>query len=223
MRGEAALCRLAGFCLRIAFGLCLASASPGWAHHRETPHDAATDGIAIPDLSHGQMAAIAAHRAAILGLAARQVPTDRVMQRLETFINLQFSACLWGLVPGSLQDEDSPFNECAHAYLAATRALLLHLQGMPGDRAPARALMARVELDMLRSQAPLAMCRFSEEAFSTAEVIRPAWKDVPFHPASLVSFLGLALAFIGFGWVAARWLSPSRDAQRVPHRHHRAR
>ena len=152
-------------------------------------------------------------------LAARQTPTDRVMRRLETFINLQFSACLWGLVPGSLQDEDSPFNECAHAYLAATRALLLHLQGMPGDRAPARALMARVELDMLRSQAPFAMCRHSDEAFNTAEVIHPTWKDIPFHPASLLSFLGLAFAVIGCGWVAARWLSPPRDTSAIGREH----
>lgn len=215
MCNRAVLCRLVGFCLWIAFGVCLAPASPGWAHRREAPHDAATDGIAVPDLLHGQMAAIAANRAAILDLAARQTPTDRVMRRLETFINLQFSACLWGLVPGSLQDEDSPFNECTHAFLAATRALLLHLQGMPGDRAPARALMARVELDMLRSQAPLAVCRYSDEAFNTAEVIGPAWTDVPFHSASLVSFLGLGLAVIGCGWMAARWL--------LPRPHHRAR
>ncbi len=206
---------LLGLRLWATFGLCLASASPGWAHHRDTPHVAATDGIVIPDLLHGQMAVIAANRAAILDLAARQTPTDRVMRRLETFINLQFSACLWGLVPGSLRDEDSPFNECAHAYLAATRALLLHLQGMPGDRAPARALMAAVELDMLRSQAALAMCRYSDEAFNTAEVIRPAWRDVPFHPASLMSVLGLALAAIGCGWMAARWRSPSRDRSSI--------
>ena len=208
MRDEAVMRRMVGFCPWIAFGLCLASSSPAWAHHREAPRDAATDGIAIPDLLHGQMAAIAASRAAILDLAARQTPTDRVMRRLETFINLQFSACLWGLVPGSLQDEDSPFNECAHAHLAATRALLLHLQGMPGDRAPARALLAAVELDMLKSQAPLAMCRYSGQAFNTAEVIHPAWKDIPFHPTSLASFLGLALAAIGCGWMAARRLSP---------------
>ena len=212
MRDKAALRRLVGFRLWIAFGLCFASASPGWAHHREKPHAAATDGIVIPDLLHGQMAAIAANRAAILDLAARQTPTDRVMRRLETFINLQFSACLWGLVPGSLQDEDSPFNECAHAYLAATRVLLLHLQEMPGDRAPARSLMATVELEMLRSQAPFAVCRYSDEAFNTAEVIRPTWKDILFHPASLMSFLGLALAVIGCVWMATRWLSPFQDA-----------
>ena len=210
MGGKAVLRRLAGFRLWIAFGLCLASASPGSAHYRE-PHAATTDGIVIPDLLHGQMAVIAANRAAILDLAVLQTPTDRVMRRLETFINLQFSACLWGFVPGSLQDEDSPFNECTHAYLAAARALLLHLQGMPGDRAPARALLAKVELEMLRSRTSLSMCRYSDEAFSTAEVIRPTWRDVPFHPVSLVSFLGLAFAVIGCGWMAARWLSPSRD------------
>jgi hypothetical protein len=41
------------------------------------------------------------------------------MTRIENYVNLQSFACLWGLVPGSLKDEGSPFNECAHAYLAA--------------------------------------------------------------------------------------------------------
>lgn len=212
MPSRTALCRLVGLRLWIAFSFCLAVASPAWAHHQGTPQAAATDGIVVPDILHGQMPVIAANKAAILDLAARQTPTDRIMRRLDTFINLQFSACLWGLVPGSLQDEDSPFNECAHAYLAATQALLLDLQEMPGDRALARALMATVEMEMLRSQAPLAMCRYSDEPFNTAEVIRPAWRDVLFHPASLMSFLGSAIAVVGCGWMAARWLSTSRDA-----------
>ena len=50
------------------------------------------------------------------------------MWRLEDYLSLQSFACLWGLVPGSVTDEASPFNECSHAYLAAARALLLHLR-----------------------------------------------------------------------------------------------
>lgn len=181
------------------------SASPGWAHHQGTTHAMVEEGIPIPDISHGQMAVIAANRPAILELAALQTPTDRVMRRLETFINLQFSACVWGLVPGSLRDEDSPFNECTHAYLAATQALLLHLREMPGDRAPVRALAAAIELEMLQNQASLVLCRYSGESFNTAEIVQPNWRDMAFHPGSLAGFLGLALAAVGCGWTAAWW------------------
>ena len=204
---RAASGRPAGLSVRVLFTLlCVISALPAWAHHSRTPHATAEDGISIPDLMHGQMAVIAANRAAVLDLAARQTPTDRVMRRLETYINLQFSTCFWGLVPGSLEDEDSPFNECTHAYLAATRALLLHLQEMPGDRGPARALMATVELAMLNNRAPLVLCRYSGESFNTADVIRPDWRGVLFHPASLLSLLGLALAIAGGGGMAAWWM-----------------
>ncbi len=96
-----------------------ASSIPAWAHREATGRSAPADSISIPNLSHGQMAVIADNRAAILGLAARQIPTDPTMRRLEGFINLQFFDCMWGMVPGSVEDESSPFNECSHAYLAA--------------------------------------------------------------------------------------------------------
>ncbi|MGO9941364.1 MAG: hypothetical protein ACLPIC_01100 [Rhodoblastus sp.] len=150
------------------------------------------------------MAVIAANKAAILELAARQTPTDPVMRRLEGYIHLQFFACMWGLVPGSLNDENSPFNECAHAYLAGTRALLMHLLAMPGDRAPVRALVDKIELEMLENGASLVMCRYSDEPFDTAEIIGPHWGEIPFHPESLFSFAGLALAIVGCAWLAGR-------------------
>ena len=53
------------------------------------------------------------------------------------------------------QDESSPFNECSHAYLAATRALLLHLQTMPGDCTAVRTLIAKIEREMLNNNASL--------------------------------------------------------------------
>jgi hypothetical protein len=67
-----------------------------WAHREPTGGQAPADSISIPNLSHGQMAVIANNRAAILDLAARQIPTDPTMRRLEGFINLQFFDCLWG-------------------------------------------------------------------------------------------------------------------------------
>jgi hypothetical protein len=205
MRGENGSGRLCRALLLIARALLFAaSAAPAWAHHQGSAQAAPAEGISIPSLSHGQMAVIADNRAAILDLAAQQTPTDPVMRRLESFVNLQYFACMWGIVPGSLDDENSPFNECSHAYLAATRALLVHLQDMTGDRTAVRALVAKIELEMLSNGASLVLCRYSDEPFNTAEVIGPHWRDIPSHPPSLMLFVGLALAVLGGGWIAAR-------------------
>ncbi len=186
--------RLPWICLWIAVVILFdALPIPASAHREATGGQAPAESISIPNLSHGQMAVIADNRAAILDLAARQIPTDPTMRRLEAFINLQFFDCMWGMIPGSVEDESSPFNECSHAYLAATRALLLHLQTMPGDRAPVRALIAKIEREMLDNSASLIMCRYSDEPFNTAERITPRWRDIPFHLPSLMTFAGLAL------------------------------
>jgi hypothetical protein len=170
------------FCLWTALAAMVAATpSPAWAHREATGRAAPAESISIPNLSHGQMAVIADHRSAILDLAARQMPTDPTMRRLEAFINLQFFDCFWGLVPGT------------HAYLAATRALLLHLQEMPGDRTRVRALVARIENEMLGNNASLVLCRYSDEPFNTAERIPPHWGEIPFHLPSLMTFSGLAL------------------------------
>jgi hypothetical protein len=201
--GNGSRCLLVALLL-IGCALLFAAPAPAWAHHQGSAQAASTEGISIPSLSHGQMAVIADNRAAILDLAARQTPTDPVMRRLESFVNLQYFARMWGIVPGSLDDENSPFNECSHAYLAATRALLVHLQDMMGDRTAVRALVAKIELEMLGHGASLVLCRYSDEPFNTAEVIGPHWRDIPFHPPSLMMFAGLALAMLGGGWIAAR-------------------
>jgi hypothetical protein len=186
------------FCLWTALAAMIAATpSPAWAHRETTGREAPPESISIPNLSHGQMAVIADNRSAILDLAARQMPTDPAMRRLEAFINLQFFDCFWGLVPGSVEDESSPFNECSHAYLAATRALLLHLQEMPGDRTSVRALVAKIENEMLSNNASLVLCRYSDEPFNTAERIPPHWGDIPFHLPSLMTFSGLALLIAG--------------------------
>jgi hypothetical protein len=210
-------------CRRVSFRLCIAVAlsaivwpAAAWAHREATGRAAAADAISIPSLSHGQMAVIADNRAAILDLAAQQIPTDPTMRRLETFINLQFFNCLWGLAPGSVEDENSPFNECSHAYLAATRALLVHLQTMPGDRTAVRSLVAKIEREMLNNNASLVLCRYSDEPFNTAERIAPHWGQIPFHLPSLITLLSLTLAIIACAGIATRWnrLSSSRDPPR---------
>ncbi len=189
----------------ITFAVLLLAPVPAWAHRQATAHEAPIGGISIPNIAHGQMAIVAARKAAILDLAERQMPTDPTMRRLESFINLQFFACMWGMIPGSLSDENSLFNECTHAYLAATRALLSHLQEMTGgDRTAVRALATTIEQEMLDDGASLIICRYSDEPFNTAEVIGPHWSRIPYHLPSLVTFAALALMIIGCAIMAVR-------------------
>ncbi len=150
-------------------------------------------GLPVPNLTHGQMAVIADHRSAILAVASRQSITDETFRRLLNYANIQYSYCLWGIVPGSVEDENSPFNHCSHAYLAALKALLLHLTE-DGNNQAAVTLAGAIELDMLRRNASLALCVHSGGSFNTAEVVPPAWADVFTHPPSLVLFGGVLLA-----------------------------
>jgi hypothetical protein len=191
--------RLAGLVLA---ALCLAT--PACAHHRSSAAALKAGAIAIPALTHGQMAVIARHRGEIVDLAEAQVPTDETMRRLLAHAKLQRFACWFGLMPGSIADEASPFNECAHAYLAATRALLLHLRRMPGDASAANALAEAIELEMLRDSISLAMCAYSEEPFDTGEIIGPRWVAIPKHPPTLAVFGAAGLALAGCIGVAAR-------------------
>ena len=175
-----------------------AMARPAWAHRERISRSSAPQGISIPSLSHGQMQVIAANLSAIRKLAERQDPTDLTMRRLKDFLNLQEFACLWGLVPGSLTDEASPFNECAHSYLAGARALLMHLREMPGgNRRAVDALASKIELEMLSDNASLTLCRYSDEPFNTNEVIAPHWSRIPTHLPSLETFAAILSLIAG--------------------------
>lgn len=190
--------------LRLAIGgFCLLAAFPAMAHHLGVAHAGPAKGLSIPGLTHGQMVVIAAHRPAILKLADAQTPTDPDLRRLKGYVDLQTFACLWGLIPGAVEDESSPFNECSHAYLAGTRALLMHLLSLPGDNAAVRTLADRIELDMLQNNASLVLCRYSDEPFDTAEIIGPHWGEIPFHPMSRFLFGGAALLAFGLFWMWA--------------------
>jgi len=183
--------------LAAAVGLALAlllSAQPGpaSAHHRSTHQALVAGGISIPSLTHGQMAVIAANKAAIVDLAERQVHADDVLKRLVNFVNIQFSFCLWGLVPGSIADDASPFNECSHAYLAATRSLLVRMQ-VTADSPAVDALTAKIDREMLENKTSLALCRFSDEPFNTAQVIFPEASNILFHLPTLLTFFSLLL------------------------------
>ena len=174
---------------------------------------ASVEGIAIPSLTHGQMAVISNNLSAIRSLASGRIGFDMTTWRLEDYLNLQSFACLWGLVPGSIADEESPFNECAHAYLAAGQALLLQLRKAPGaDHKAVDALLGKIEVEMLANNASLTVCRYSDEPFNTNEIIFPRWSEIPWHPPT-AAFAALVLVAIG----GAAWgIWPSRSVRRSP-------
>ncbi len=159
--------------------------------------------MSIPSLTHGQMTVVEDHRGAILALANEQVWTDLTFRRLRNFIALQRAFCLWGVMPGSVTDEASPFNECSHAELAAARALLQHMIDMPASASAARQLDDTVDRAMLASGIAPVLCRFSDEPFNTADVMRPHWRDVPFHLPTALTLLSALIAVV-LGTVVAR-------------------
>ncbi len=193
--------------------LFVLATSPSEAHRVFTRQGPPPEGISIPSLTHGQMAVIRNNLSKIRALAAARIGFDITTWRLEDYLNLQSFACLWGVVPGSIADEESPFNECAHAYLAAGRALLLQLREAPGaDHKAVDALIAKIEVEMLMNGASLTMCRYSDEPFNTNEVIFPRWSEIPTHPPT-AAFAGATLVVIlGLAW--ALW--PRRIATRAP-------
>ena len=174
----------------------LAASGPAQAHHMNLRSAGDTVGVAIPSISHGEMPIVAQYRSAIMDLAAGQPRTDPTLRRLQGFVSLQYFACLRGMVPGSLADESSPFNECAHAYLAGARALLNHMAEMPGDQAAAKALQTRVDADL--TSGTYIICSNSKETFDSGVVIGPDWTLAPTHIPTLLTFSGFSLS-IGVG------------------------
>jgi hypothetical protein len=173
------------------------AAPPSEAHRISTRDGPSPAGVSIPSLTHGQMAVIRDNLPAIRALASARLGFDLTTWRLEDYLNLQSFACLWGIVPGSITDEESPFNECAHAYLAAGRALLLQLAREPqADHKSIDALIGKIEVEMLAQGAALNLCRYSDEPFNTGEIIWPHWGMALYHPPTAM-MAAAALAAIG--------------------------
>ena len=188
-RAGAALGSLRALCLAVAALACLAL--PVRAHGTRTGPAA---GVAIPSLTHGQMRVLNPFSREILALADRHAQTGEAFRRVLNYARLQRFYCGWGLMPGSVSDEASPFNECSHATLAATRDLLVRLSAAAPRDAAVNALAGRVERAMLESGMALELCRFSAESFDTAALVRPDWRRVPFHAPSLLALLLVAAA-----------------------------
>lgn len=198
---------------RAAFLAVVSAGCLAWsaaeAHRRANPTE--IQGIAIASLSHGQMAVIADYRSEIMKLAAQERQVDDRFLSLLNYGNIQYTHCLWGLVPGSLADEESPFNECAHAYLSAAHALLIHMRETSADKPSVEDLISRIDADMVRKQSSFVLCQYSADTYDTASVVRPVWSDVPKHLPSLAAFSGLGLALIGAGVVISKGRSRPRD------------
>ena len=103
--GSAAVTRLMA---ALVMALAALGASPGEAHRIARPGGPPPEGIAIPSLTHGQMAVIGDNLSGIRALAGARIGFDMTTWRLEDYLSLQSFACLWGLVPGSITDEVEP-------------------------------------------------------------------------------------------------------------------
>ena len=190
------------------------------AHSRGAPGSHA--GIPVPEISHGEMAVMADYRGQIIDLASRATDTNEPFRRVLNYAQIQYSYCLWGRVPGSVTDEQSPFNECAHAYLAATKAVLIAMRDMPREAEAASAIISAADAEMVRRGLSLITCRFSGEAFNTADVVRPRWSEIPRHPASMASLSGLIAILLGVFFAARRLFraqSSVNSAARATGRH----
>ncbi len=209
MRGGERFSAVRGWRSGLVAGVSILLAlTPVRAHHQPLG-EGAKIGVAIPAVAHGEMAVVARHRADILALAARQPRTDPTLRRLMGFVSLQHFACFWGLVPGSISDESSPFNECAHAYVAGARALLAHMVMMPGDQSSAKALDARIETELAADPAFNVLCSNSNEAFDSGIIIGPDWQLAASHPPTVATFLSL-LALVASGVCIFMWTGESR-------------
>lgn len=184
---------------------------PASAHHPRKGGENQS-GILIPNLTHGQLHIVSQYRSDILALADRQSQPGLETRTLQNFVNLQFSYCLWGLVPDSISNEESPFNECSHAYLAATKALLDRLRLSGGARQTANVLAQKIEMAMLEDATASAICGNGIEPFSTAEVIMPEWRGVTFNPLGIL--LGAFIMLPAAG-VLISMLNGTRAASRA--------
>jgi hypothetical protein len=174
----------------------LAAAVDATAHGRRAS-SGDLSGLEIPSVSHGEMAVLAAHRSRIMSLADSVTQPDPTLRRLQNYAAIQYSYCLWGALPGTISDEESPFNECAHAYLAASKALLLHMRTLPADGEPASMLTSEISMEMAHKGAAFIGCEYSGESFNTAEYITPHWEKLPTHLPTLGSIGGIFALMVG--------------------------
>ncbi|WP_413991569.1 hypothetical protein ACMDCR_05590 [Labrys okinawensis] len=159
------------------------------------------------------MRVIANNLDAILDVADQEFAPDPTTQKLQSFISLQYFFCFRSWMPGSITDENSPFNECSHAYLAGAQALLMHLKALPRRRPAVEALSSKIELEMLSNNTSLVLCRYSDEPFNSAEVLMPHWADIPSHPPTMLAIGSFVTLLFAGGWALTRRARPKSEGQ----------
>lgn len=157
-------------------------------------------GVEIPSIAHSDMEVLSRYRPEIIALAERQVKTDDRMRRLLNFSKIQYTYCLWGIVPGALRDEENNFNTCSHAYLASAWALLQHMETMPMARGEAVELKRSVDA-ALSSVPVFSLCASSADIFYTDQVIVPPGT---YAAAGGLSGLLLLMGVAPFVWANRR-------------------
>jgi hypothetical protein len=183
------------------------------AHRTDRPRD--LTGIPITSITHGEMAIIDRHRADVFALAQGVRSADPAFQTLLRYGQLQYEDCLWGLMPTAISDEASPFNECSHAYLAATKEVLLKMKAMPAVEKAAGEIVSRISYEAAQEGAAFIGCIYSGEGFNTADLVRPHWHDVPFHWPTLVT-LAAAFGFLPATAFATSALLRRKDDHAAP-------
>ncbi|MDR4306597.1 hypothetical protein IHQ68_08200 [Chelatococcus sambhunathii] len=187
-----------------AVAVAAAFSAPGAAlAHSGGPVPSAEGGLPIAPISHGEMAIINQHLDEIVALAKVQTATEGPVRRLTNHFGVQFAYCGWGLAPGAVSREDSPFNPCAHAYLAAAKELLLAMADAPESRRRASAILERIDARRAASPEAGVICSSSGNMFNTAAIVRPKIADVVRDPATASAGVGLFLLFAGAAAVAA--------------------
>jgi len=153
-------------------------------------------GLTFPSIGHGELLVLSEFRGEIHDLAQSARQTDPTFRRLFNYSAIAYSYCLWGLAPRAAQDEESPFNECTHAYLSADKALLFHMRTMPAIAQAAGDLISRIDVEMIRRDVLFIGCIYTGEPFSTAEFITPHWENFFLHPPTWLMVLGGIVAMI---------------------------
>lgn len=203
------LCRIAA--------LVAWTAGPGVAFaHSSGSGDGPRAGLPIPPISHGEMMLVDEQLDEIVALAERQAASDGPMRRLYNHYGVQFAYCFWGLAPGSVTREDSPFNPCAHAYLATAKQLLVVMSREPASSVAAHAILDRLEARRRATPEAGEICSSSGETFDTAAVVRPRLTEVVRDPAFTFIAAGAMLVLASGGLAASSMRRPSRKLGSPP-------
>ena len=196
--------------LAAALSLCLGG--PVLAHGAG---NGPVEGVPIPAITYGQMPVIADHWAEILALAGRQSQPGQEFSRVLNYAKVLRASCLWGLMPGTLGDEASPFNTCANAYLGAGRDLLLRMAA--GGDLRAADMSRRIDRELMLSSTALQLCAFSEAPHDTAQIVRPL--SAPGHPPTVAALALLALLAAVVARFLTVWLRTGPRMRTEPARH----